>query len=71
MISIECMTSGWWRIEAVNYAGSKFLMPLAKRGAFFNVSFGDRGVAGSLAIKTDQLVKFRAYCANRGVTVCG
>ena len=71
MITLECMTGGWWRIEAANYAGTKFLMPLSERGAFSRVSFGDRGPGGSLAIKFDRLAAFRAYCAKRGVTVRG
>ena len=71
MITLECMTGGWWRIEAANYAGTKFLMPLSQRGAFSNVSFGDRGPTGSLAIKAERLAAFRAYAAKCGVTVRG
>jgi hypothetical protein len=71
MITLECMTGGWWRIEATDYAGTKFLMPLSKRGAFSHVSFGDRGQVGSLAIKSDRLAAFRAYAAQRGVMVRG
>lgn len=71
MITLECMTGGWWRIEAANYAGTKFLMPLSQRGAFSNVSFGDRGLGGSLAIQVERLPAFRAYCAKCGITVRG
>ena len=71
MITLECMTGGWWRIEAANYAGTKFLLPLSKRGAFSNVSFGDRGPTGSLAIKSERLAAFRAYAAERGIAVRG
>lgn len=71
MITLECMTSGWWRVEAANYAGTKFLMPLSKRGAFSSVSFGDRGPVGSLAIKFDRLAAFRAYCTKCGIKVKG
>jgi hypothetical protein len=71
MISLECMPGGWWRIEAVNYAGTKFLLPLSKRGAFAKVSFGDRGLTGSLAIKSERVAAFRAYAAKRGVEVRG
>ena len=72
MITLECMSGGWWRIEAANYAGTQFLMPLSKRGAFDHVRFGDRGVQGtSLAIKAERLIAFRAYCKDRGVTVRG
>ncbi len=72
MITLECMTGGWWRIEAANYAGTKFLMPLAERGAFSRVSFGDRGpMGGNLAIKFDRLAAFRDYAAKCGIEVRG
>ena len=71
MITLECMTGGWWRIEAANYAGTKFLMPLSQRGAFSNVDFGDRGPTGSLAIKGERLPAFRSYADKCGITVRG
>ncbi len=70
MITLECMTGGWWRIEAANYAGTQFLLPLAKRGAFSRVSFGDRGPGGcNHAIKSERVAAFRAYCAERGIKI--
>lgn len=72
MITLQCMTSGWWRIEAANFAGTKFLSPLAERGAFSRVCFGDRGPSAcNLAIKADRLAAFRAYAAKCGVEVKG
>jgi hypothetical protein len=64
-IALQFMTSSWIRIESRSYLATKYLFANSKH--MDRVSFGDRGVGGSLAIKFDRMKKFMEHARLNGL----
>ena len=64
-IALQFMTSSWIRIESRSYLATKYLFANSKH--MDRVSFGDRGVGGSLAIKFDRMEKFMDHARLHGL----
>ncbi len=64
-IALQFMTSSWIRIESRSYLATKYLFANSKH--MDRVSFGERGVSGSLAIKFDRMEKFMDHAQMHGL----